>query len=241
MNAEGINKETIAGAGPSTVIVQLFAKEFSQLADLKGYKFIVPPESSKHAGGIRNSDYHLFGRTGRPLNVKEKKMKKDEIFLARIPIAFATGSDTGVTSLTLEQLEGIYRHTITNWSEVGGADAEILLIGREPTEALFAVLKREYPFFKEVLFHQTVKKDDYMVNLLNNPEGKFAIGFGAKPNFKGLNVLDVKGFSSGVGVGLVFDMRNRRNSVVKSAIEFAKSKEWAEKVKTTGSLPPIDW
>ena len=36
-----------------------------------------------------------------------------------------------VSDLTIEQIADIYTGKITNWSEVGGNDAEIVLIGRE--------------------------------------------------------------------------------------------------------------
>ncbi|WP_225333113.1 substrate-binding domain-containing protein [Halomicrobium urmianum] len=38
--------------------------------------------------------------------------------------------DAGVEQITLAELEGIYRQEITNWSEVGGPDREILALGR---------------------------------------------------------------------------------------------------------------
>jgi hypothetical protein len=240
MIAEGADKQVIAGAGPSTFIVELFAKEFTKLPAVKGYKLEVPLKSSKHAGGILSSDKYLFGRTGRPLNAKEKKMNKEEIFLARIPIVIVAGADAGVTSLTLGQLEGIFTGSITNWSQVGGVDEGIYLIGREPTEALFTTLKKEFPFFIEARFHKVVKKDNYVLNILNNsPIGKYAIAFGAKPNFQGMNVLDIQGFSAGVGVGLVYDLKNNNHRIVKTAIDFSKGDHWAEKVRTTGSLPPL--
>ena len=39
--------------------------------------------------------------------------------------------DAGVTSLTKEQVKGIYAGEIDNWEEVGGPDKKILAIGRE--------------------------------------------------------------------------------------------------------------
>ena len=38
--------------------------------------------------------------------------------------------DEGVTQLTGEQIRGIYQGEINNWSEVGGPDQEIFVIGR---------------------------------------------------------------------------------------------------------------
>ena len=36
-----------------------------------------------------------------------------------------------VTNLTLEQIAALYKGEITNWSEIGGADSPVVLIGRE--------------------------------------------------------------------------------------------------------------
>lgn len=46
-------------------------------------------------------------------------------------IAMAVHPDNGVDSLTLEQIADIYTGKITNWSEVGGEDMEIYVVGRE--------------------------------------------------------------------------------------------------------------
>jgi len=39
-------------------------------------------------------------------------------------------ADAGLESITIEELRGIYRQEITNWSEVGGPDRDILALGR---------------------------------------------------------------------------------------------------------------
>ena len=46
-------------------------------------------------------------------------------------IAIIVNNENPVTDLSLEQIAQIYTGEITNWSEVGGNDEEIVLIGRE--------------------------------------------------------------------------------------------------------------
>jgi len=48
-----------------------------------------------------------------------------------------------VEELTLEQLSDIYTAKITNWKELGGADAEIKLYGRENSSGTYVYFKEE--------------------------------------------------------------------------------------------------
>jgi ABC-type phosphate transport system substrate-binding protein len=149
-SAVAAQKQLIAGAGPSTKVVQLFVEKFASNAIASQYKFSVPPISAKHAGGIKASSKFIFGRTGRPLNAKEINMNKSEIILARIPIAFATGKAAGTSAVNLKQLEQIFTSQTKNWSAVGGTAADIFLAGREKGEALFTVLINDFYYPKNL-------------------------------------------------------------------------------------------
>ena len=46
-------------------------------------------------------------------------------------IAMIVNKENLVKDLTIEQIAALYKGEITNWSEVGGADAPVVLIGRE--------------------------------------------------------------------------------------------------------------
>lgn len=46
-------------------------------------------------------------------------------------IAIIVNPENAVEDLTIEQIAALYKGEITNWSEVGGADAPVVLIGRE--------------------------------------------------------------------------------------------------------------
>jgi ABC-type phosphate transport system substrate-binding protein len=234
-------KQIVAGAGPSTKIVQLFFDKYSVLPDANKYEFMIPPKSAKHAGGIRCSSNYVFGRTGRPLNAKEKAMNKEEIFLAQIPVAIAVGAGVGVDTLDMGQLEKIFAGQYKNWKEVGGPDVEILVLGREQTEALFSILKSKYSFFEDAKFSKVFKKDDHIVSFLESPQGKYAIGFGAEPNFKGvegLKMVSVDGFEVGVSVGLVYDLSNSNHPLIQSVKKYAGSDSWHKTIKAAGFMAP---
>lgn len=229
--------QLVAGAGPSTKVVELFFAEFSKDPACKDYSFVIMPTSIKHQGGILSSNKYLFGRTGRPLTDDEKASGKAEILLGMVPISFAVGLETGVKEITLKQLEQIFTGEISNWKQLGGNDAKIVLIGREQSEALFLTLKKKYPFFKDVKFDSVLKKDDEVIKLLQSPAGAYSIGFGAKPNFTEYNLLSVNGFSSGVALGLVYDLKNSDHSIIKAASKYAASPAWEKQLPAIDMLP----
>ncbi len=108
-----------------------------------------------------------------------------------IAIIVHTSNDIGV--LTVEQLRGIYNGTYTNWNQVGGADEDITLYGRQSTSGTY-----EY-FWEHVL-----KKENYSqeMNMLSGNSAIVAavqgdqggvgyVGIGYA-DASGINVLDLK-------------------------------------------------
>lgn len=72
-----------------------------------------------------------IGLSSRALKDAEKASGLTETILAYDGIAVIVNPENTVEDLTLEQIAAIYTGEVTNWSEIGGADAEIVLIGRE--------------------------------------------------------------------------------------------------------------
>lgn len=72
-----------------------------------------------------------IGLSSRNLKDSEKESGLTGTVLAYDGIAVIVHPDNQVSDLTVEQLAKIYKGEITNWNEVGGADAEIVVIGRE--------------------------------------------------------------------------------------------------------------
>ena len=72
-----------------------------------------------------------IGLSSRALKDEEKAAGLKETVLAYDGIAIIVHTDNPVSDLTLEQIADIYTGRITNWKDLGGNDAEIVLIGRE--------------------------------------------------------------------------------------------------------------
>ena len=67
----------------------------------------------------------------RDLKDEEKAAGLKETQIAIDGIAVITNKNNGVKDLSLEQVKDIYTGKITNWKEVGGNDAPIVVVSRE--------------------------------------------------------------------------------------------------------------
>ncbi|MDO4460404.1 MAG: phosphate ABC transporter substrate-binding protein [Clostridia bacterium] len=72
-----------------------------------------------------------IGLSSRDLKDEEKASGLEGKILAYDGIAIIVNPQNPVSDLNLETIAKIYTGEITNWKEVGGDDAEIVLIGRE--------------------------------------------------------------------------------------------------------------
>ncbi|MCD8142297.1 MAG: phosphate ABC transporter substrate-binding protein [Clostridiales bacterium] len=64
-------------------------------------------------------------------NLKDEETGLTAYVVAIDGIAVIINPENTVEDLTLEQIAGLFNGTITNWSEVGGEDMEVAVIGRE--------------------------------------------------------------------------------------------------------------
>ena len=72
-----------------------------------------------------------IGLSSRALKDEEKAAGLKETVLAYDGIAIIVHPDNPVSDLSIEQIAKLYTGEITNWKDVGGSDAEAVLIGRE--------------------------------------------------------------------------------------------------------------
>jgi len=72
-----------------------------------------------------------FGALSRELKDEEKAVVKQDWVIAKDGIAIVVNKNVDIDDLTKDQVQGIFTGEITNWSEVGGANAKIEVVVRE--------------------------------------------------------------------------------------------------------------
>ena len=80
-----------------------------------------------------------IGLSSRALKDEEKSAGLKETVLAYDGIAIIVHPDNPVSDLSVEQIAKLYTGEITNWKDVGGNDAEVVLNGREAASGSPAV------------------------------------------------------------------------------------------------------
>lgn len=76
-------------------------------------------------------------------DAESKGINPVETEVAKDGIAVIANPGNGVTGLSIDQLGQIYRGEITNWKEVGGADAAIVLLSRDSSSGTYEYFKEE--------------------------------------------------------------------------------------------------
>lgn len=96
-----------------------------------GIKFTYDPTGSGSGISAVAEGRCDIGLSSRALKEEEKNNGLKETVLAYDGIAIIVNPENTIEDLDTETIAKIYKSEITNWKDVGGADARIVLIGRE--------------------------------------------------------------------------------------------------------------
>lgn len=122
-------KITLAGSTSMEKLCNAMAEAFME----KYPNVTVSPEFTGSGAGLESLAKGTvdIGDASRALSDDEKASGAVENIVAIDGIAVVTDTENTVSDLTSDQLKQIYTGEITNWSDVGGADEQIVVIGRE--------------------------------------------------------------------------------------------------------------
>jgi phosphate transport system substrate-binding protein len=157
-----------------------------------------------------------------------------------------------ISELSLQQLKAIYTNEITNWKDLGGPDAKIILYGRENSSGT-------YVYFQE----HVLEGEDYSTAMQSLPgtaavvnavaRDKNGIGYGGAAYGKGIRELKVKKDAASPAYSptleniktgaypisryLYMYVRNRPTGAMKGFIDWALGDEGQKIVGEVGYFP----
>ena len=134
-----------------------------------------------------------IGLASRNLKDEEKANGLTGTVVAIDGIAIVVNKENPVSDLTVEQIAKLYTGEITNWKDVGGNDAEVVLIGREAASGTRDGFESITGTKDKCQYRQELTSTgDVITAVSQNPD---AIGYASlaavKDSVKALNVGDV--------------------------------------------------
>lgn len=189
-----------------------------------------------------------IGLSSRALKDDEKASGLKETTLALDGIAIIVNPQNPVKDLTLEQIAKIYTGEITNWKDVGGNDAEIVLIGREAGSGTRDGFESITDTKDACQYRQELTSTgDVITTVSQNPD---AIGYASlaalKDNVKALTVGGVAPTEDTVKDGsyviqrpfvLVTKTGETLSASAQKFFDFALSAEAAQYITSAGTVP----
>ncbi|MFP4165033.1 MAG: phosphate ABC transporter substrate-binding protein [Chitinispirillaceae bacterium] len=187
---------TVKGSDTLVILAQRWAEEFMKKnPDVKIQ--VTGGGSGTGISALINGTTDICNAS-RPIKTKERKKLKQrhnnsgvEVKVARDGIAIYVNEENPVKELSIKQLKGIYTGTITNWKQVGGKDAKIILYGRDNSSGT-------YVYFRD----NVLNGQDFASNMQSMPgtaamvnavaRDKNGIGYGGAAYGKGIRFPAIK-------------------------------------------------
>ncbi|MHC5598512.1 MAG: substrate-binding domain-containing protein [Nostoc sp.] len=134
----------IGGSSSTVTVLKLLAQAYqSQNKNVK-IEFISPSQSEGAIAALKNDIIDIAG-SSHQLKPEEDNGKIKYRELVKDLLVVATNNNVkGVTNLSTKQLKAIYKGDIKNWRELGGANADIVLLDRPEDESAKKLLRKYY-------------------------------------------------------------------------------------------------
>ena len=233
------NKITIKGSDTMVILSQQWAEMYMK----KHPETTIQVTGGGSGVGIAalingSTDIANSSRPMKPGELEKIKAKYNkngiEIACAKDGLSVFLNKGNVVSELTVEQIGAIFSGKITNWKQVGGADAKIQLYGRESSSGTFE-------FFKE-----HVVKTDFSPNCQTLPgtaaivnavkKDKYSIGYGGAAYAEDVKDCKVKKDAKSKGIlPTAATIKNKTYPISRYLYMYLKSKPTGETKKF------IDW
>jgi phosphate transport system substrate-binding protein len=151
-SAGAVNAETVTIAGSGGMIPLLTALGTAYMKKYPHDEIQCNPNSITQSGGILAAKTGAvdIGMSARSLEARELSYNIDTYHIADVAAAVAVHSNVRVTNMTSKQLCAIYSGKITNWRELGGHNARIVVLTRPEMDSTKQAFRAGIPCFSEL-------------------------------------------------------------------------------------------
>lgn len=187
---------SVKGSDTMVVLTQRWAEEFMK-AHPESRVQVTGGGSGTGISALINGTTDI-ATSSRPMKEAERnklraraKTVVAELAVAKDAVTFYVHEKNPLTSLTREQLAQIYLGDVTNWKEVGGPDAPIVLYSRENSSGTYVFVKDDLLEGNDFsAAAQTLPGTAAVVNAV--AKEKYGIGYGGAAYAKGVKELKLK-------------------------------------------------
>ncbi len=191
-----------------------------------------------------------IGNSSRNLKDEEKTAGAVENIVAIDGIAVVTHPSNTAAGLTTEQLIGIYKGEIKNWSEAGGADEAVVVVGREAGSGTRGAFEELLEIEDACVYANELDSTGAVMAKVAATPG--AIGYVSldvlDDTVKALSLDDVEPTEENIKAGSYLLSRpfvmatkgevTEQNSTVQALFEYLKSTEGQELIRSVGLILP---
>lgn len=134
----------IGGSSSALSLLKILASQYKKTTPNAQITELEPGQSENVIAGIQQGFVDIGGisKTLKPEenngSLESREIGKDALLVATHP------SVTGVKNLSTENLKAIYSGTLTNWQQLGGPDAKIVILDRPEDESAKRLLRKHY-------------------------------------------------------------------------------------------------
>lgn len=239
-----VAKITISGSTSVGPTMEVLAEAYQKNNDVK-----IEVQQVGSSAGIKNTmeGTSNLGMSSRDLK-DEEAQSVEGTQIAIDGIAVVTNKNNKVEDLTVDQAKDIFTGKITNWKEVGGKDAQIVVVSREEGSGTRDGFQEILGFESEELI-KNAQISDGSGNVKSTVEGNenaiAYISFGyVKDGIKSVKIGGVEANDDNVVAGkypisrpfLVVNKKDDMSDEAKSFVDFIMSKEGQNIVAEEGFI-----
>ena len=242
-----VSGEIVAGGSTSTKnIMEATLDEFTALNPDVTAEY----NATGSSDGVKNADSGVYqiGTASRNIKEEEKALNLTEKIFAYDGIAAIVNPANEIKDITVEQLAQIYKGEITNWKDLGGEDAQIVVVSREDGSGTRGAFEEIVGFEEKLTANATIAEGNGNVQS-TVAENENAIGYVSftyiNDTIKALTVEGVEATTDNVlnetyKVSRPFVMvyqDDNLNDAGKAYIEFLMGEEGQAIVEEEGGIP----